>query len=145
MGRIAGWLLLALAAFMFVGYLGADVSGPAAIAALIIAVALPAAGGIALIRGGSVGGKLTARREELRRDTLQSEMMRLAVQHQGRITIVEAVAALAISPEEAKDVLDALAVQGLADFEVTDSGVVVYVFHDVRGLGEKHQAKGLLE
>jgi predicted DNA-binding transcriptional regulator len=146
MGRIAGWLLLTLAVFMFVGYLGAAVSGPAAIAALIIAVGLPAAGGIALIRGGgSAGRKLTARREELRRDTLQSEMLRLAMQHQGRITIVEAVAALAISPEEAKDALDSLAVRGLADFEVTDSGVVVYVFHDVQGLNEKHRSKGLLE
>jgi hypothetical protein len=146
MGRITGWLLLALAAFMFVGYLGADVGGPTAIAALLITVVLPAAGGIALIRGASPGGRrLTERREALRRDTLQSEMLRLATQHRGRITIVEAVTALAITPEEAKDALDALAVRGLADFEVTDSGVVVYVFHDVQRLDEKHRSKGLLE
>ena len=146
MGRIGGWLLLALAAFMFVGYLGADVSGGAAIAALAITVILPAAGGIMLLRGGGPGGrKLNARREELRRDTLQSEMLRLATQHRGKITIVEAVTALAITPEEAKEALDGLAVRGLADFEVTDSGVVVYVFHDVQRLDEKHQSRGLLE
>jgi hypothetical protein len=146
MGRITGWLLLALATFMFIGYLSADVSGAAAIAALAITVILPAAGGIVLLRGGGPGGrKLNARREELRRDTLQSEMLRLATQHRGKITIVEAVTALAITPEEAKEALDGLAVRGLADFEVTDSGVVVYVFHDVQRLDEKHQSRGLLE
>ena len=146
MGRYAGWALIAVAGFMFIGYLGADVSGPAAIGALLVAVALPAAAGIALIRGGGSGsGRLTARREALRRDTLQAELLRLAAQHAGRLTIVEAVAALAITPEEAKERLDALTVQGIADFEVTDSGVIVYVFHDVQRLDEKTQGRGLLE
>jgi len=146
MGRIVGWLLLALAAFMFVGFLGSGASGAAAIAALLIVVVLPAAAGVALVRGARPGaGRLTKRQEELRRDTLQSELLRLAMQHGGKLTIVEAVAALALTPEEAKETLDALAVRGLADFEVTNSGVVVYVFHDVQKLGEKNQSRGLLE
>src|SRR5688500_10769119 len=107
MGTIAGWLLLALAAFMFVGYLNADVSGPSAIMALLLIVLLPAAGGIMLIRrGGGVGRALGARRDELRRETMQSELLRLAQQHKGRLTIVEAVAALGITPDEAKEALD---------------------------------------
>ena len=146
MGRTAGWLLIALATFMFIGYLGADVEGGSAIAALLITVVPPAAGGVALIRSAPSGGRrLNARREELRRATLQSEMLRLAGQHQGKITIVEAVTALAVSPEEAKDALDGLALRGLADFEVTDSGIVVYVFHDIQRLGEKQSARGILE
>jgi hypothetical protein len=147
MGRIIGWILIALAAFMFVGYLGAGVSGPAALFALLVAVVLPAAGGFALVTGrlGAGRGRLNTRREELRRDTLQSEILRLAGTHGGRITIVEVVSALAITPEEAKESLDALAVRGLADFEVTDSGIVVYVFHDVQHLGDKSEARGLLE
>ena len=147
MGRVTGWILLALAAFMFIGYLNADVGGPAAIAALLIAVVLPAAGGIALIRGGRAGGagRLTARREELRQETLQAELLRLAGRHAGRLTIVVAVTALAITPEEAKHALDELAVRGLADFEVTDSGVVVYAFYDVQKLGDKHTARKLLD
>ena len=144
MGRITGWVLVAIAAFMLLGYLNADVSGPAAWAAFLIAVVLPAAGGIALIRG-QRGGRLTARREALRQETLQAELLRLAGQHGGRITIVEAVTALAIPPEEAKHALDELAVRGLADFEVTDSGVVVYVFYDVQRLGEKNESRKLLD
>ena len=143
--RILGSILLAAGAFMFIGFLGAGVSGPAAIGAFFIAVVLPAVTGAVLLRGGPGNRALMSRREELRRDKLQSEMLRLAGQHRGRITIVEAVTALAVTPEDAKDALDALAVRGLADFEVTDSGVVVYVFHDLQKLDEKHQSRGLLE
>lgn len=144
--RILGWILIALAAFMFVGFLGADVAGSQALGALIITVLLPAAGGVALVTG-RIGtrGRIGARREELRQQTLEAELLRLAGRRSGKLTIVEAVGDLAITPEEAKRALDALAVRGLADFEVTDSGVVVYVFHDVQHLGDKPQSKGLLD
>lgn len=145
MRRIVGWLLIALAAFMFIGYLGADVSGPAAVFALLITVVLPAAGGVALVTGRVRGRALGARREELRQQTLEAELLRLAGRHGGRLTIVEAVSELAITPEEAKQALDALSVRGLADFEVTESGIVVYVFHDVKNLGDKSRSRGLLE
>ena len=145
MGRIAGWVLVALAVFMFIGYLGAEVGGASAIFALLITVVLPAAGGVALITG-RVGGRVHgARRAELRQQTIEAELLRLAGRHGGKLTIVEAVGELAITPEEAKQALDALSVRGLADFEVTDSGVVVYVFHDVQNLGDKADSRGLLE
>jgi hypothetical protein len=147
MSRVIGAFLVALAAFMLIGYLNADVGGPAALFAALLTIVLPAAGGLALLTGrwGWHGGRTGARREELRRETLQAEMLRLAGRHGGRLTIVEVVGALAISPEEAKESLDALAVRGLADFEVTDSGVVVYVFRDVQHLDEKGSSRGLLE
>jgi hypothetical protein len=144
--RSIGWILIALAAFMFVGYLRADVAGPEAIFALLITVVLPAAGGLAMVTGRvRRSGRIGARREELRRQTLEAELLRLAGRHDGRLTIVEAVGELAIAPEDAKEALDALALRGLADFEVTDSGVIVYVFHDVQHLGDKPRSKGLLE
>jgi len=144
--RVVGWLLIALAAFMFIGFLGADVGGVEAVLALIITVALPAAGGVALLTG-RIGprGRIGRRQEALRRQTVESELLRLAGRSGGRLTIVEVTAELAIPPEEAKQALDALALRGLADFEVTDSGVVVYVFHDIRHLGDKASARGLLE
>ena len=138
--------MVALATFMFVGYLGADVGGAQAIAALIITVLLPAAAGAALITG-RLGprGRLSARREALRRQTMEAELLRLARQHAGRLTLVEVVSELAVSADDAKEALDDLAVRGLADFEVTDSGVVVYVFHDVQHIEDKHDSRGLLE
>jgi hypothetical protein len=144
--KTLGWALVVLATFMFVGYLGADVAGAQAIAALIITVVLPAAAGAALITGrlGS-RGRLSARREALRRQTLEAELLRLARRHSGRLTLVEVVSELAVSADDAKEALDDLAVRGLADFEVTDSGVVVYVFHDVQHIEDKHDSRGLLE
>jgi hypothetical protein len=144
--KTVGWILLVLSAFMFIGYLGAEASGAAAVFALIITVVLPAAAGLALVTG-RVGTtrRIGGNRDELRRQTLEAELLRLAGRHGGRITIVEAVGELAVTPEEAKEALDALSIRGLADFEVTDSGVIVYVFHDLRHIGEKDQSRGLLE
>ena len=149
MGRlIGGAALLLLAAFMLVGYLGADMdaSGAAQLFAFIIAVGLPAAGGAALVYSHVRGkGQLAGRKTALRQQTLEAEVLRLAGQHQGKLTIVETVSALAVTPEEAKEALDALARRGMADFEVTESGVIVYAFHDVQKLSEKSKAKGILE
>jgi hypothetical protein len=144
---IGGVALLLLALFMLYGALRSDLgtSGPAIIA-LLITVALPGAAGARLIlRQLRNKGKVEDRKALLRRQTLEAEILRLAGKHGGKLTIVETVSDLAITPEQAKDVLDDLARRGLADFEVTDSGVVVYVFHDVQRLSEKPHSKGLLE
>jgi hypothetical protein len=131
---------------MFVGYLGADVSGPAAFLTLGIAVLLPGAAGAAMIAGHMRGtSSLADRKDDLRRQTLEAELLRLAGRRNGKLTIVEAVGELAITPEEAKEALDALSLRGMAEFEVTDSGVVVYAFHDLRHLSEKADARGILE
>mgnify|MGYP006174274047 CR=1 FL=1 len=67
MSRIIGWILIALAALMLFGYLNADVSGPAALFAVLLTIVLPAAGGLALVTGrwGWHGGRIGARREAL--------------------------------------------------------------------------------
>jgi hypothetical protein len=97
--KALGWMLVALATFMFVGYLGADVGGAQAIAALAITVFLPVAAGVALISG-RVGtrGRLGARREALRLQTIEAELLRLARRHAGRLTLVEVVSELAVRP-----------------------------------------------
>ena len=141
-------MLLLLSLFMLVGFLQSDAprTAPATLAALLITVALPAAGGVALAFsyfGG--GGRLSRRREELRQQTIESEILRLAGQHAGKLTAVEVSQAMAITPEAAKDALDALAERFHADLEITDSGVIVYSFHDVRHLGQKATAKGVLD
>jgi hypothetical protein len=148
-GRVVGGgLLMLLALFMLIGFLGSDapLGAPATIAALLIAVALPAAAGVALVSSHfRAGGRLARRREELRRQTIESEILRLAGQRGGRLTAVEVASDLAISPEAAKDALDSLALREQAELEITESGVLVYAFHDVRHLQEKPHAKGVLD
>ena len=149
MGKtVGGTLLLVLAAFMLFGFFNADLSfaAPSTWIALLIAVVLPAAGGALLLKPGlGIPRNLQKRRAEIRQRTLESEVLRLAGERQGKLTVVEVVTALAILPEEAKAVMDELALKGLADYAVTDSGIVVYDFHDVRRLSDKSSAKGILD
>jgi hypothetical protein len=147
-GRIfGGGGLILLALFMLIGFLRADVtSGLATTIAFLVAVVLPAVGGIALLRRPlGAGRRLAARRDQLRRQTLDAEVLRLAAGRGGRLTVVEVVTELAVSADAARESLDSLARLEVADLEVTDSGTIVYAFRDVQNLAEKERAKGILD
>ena len=135
----------AIAAFMFVGFLGsgASLASPTAIIALLLTVGLPAGAGVAMLRG--IGGARSARAERLREQTIEAEILRLAMQHGGKLTALEVATALALSPETAKARLDSLAEREQADLEITDAGVIVYAFHEARNIGGKSSARGLLD
>jgi len=144
--KIGGAVLLAVAAFMLLGFArtGASLSSATALAALLITVALPAGFGVALLRGGMRGGS-SDRTRELRRQTIDAEILKLAMAQGGRLTEVEVASTLALPAGEGKAALDAMVARQAADLEVTDSGVLVYTFHEARHLAEKHEARGLLD
>lgn len=149
MGRLAGGVaLLGVALFMVTGFLRADVDpfAPATLFALLIAAGLPAAGGGWLLaRHFGAGRRIEGRREQLRRDTLEAEILKMAERYGGRLTAVEVAGELAVPSTTAEELLNELMRQELAEIEITDSGVLVYAFHDVRHLSEKESARGLLE
>ena len=148
MGKlIGGCCLIAVGLFVLLGFTQADVQGgPATILALLIGAGLPVAGGAWLIAGHLGAGRVRGeRREALRRETLEAEVLRLAGQHAGRLTAVEVAGELAVSPAAAAAALHELALKEVADLQVTDSGVLVYVFHDVLHASDKDQARGLLD
>jgi hypothetical protein len=140
-----GYALLALAGLMFWGFLRSSVSigSPTAIVALLITVVLPAAGGIALIRG--IGRGSEQRRDRLRQATIEAEVMKLAIQHAGKLTAIEVGTALALPQDEAKRALDVMVEREIADIEITDDGVIVYTFEDARTLGNKSTSRGILD
>ena len=133
---------------MTIGMLRADIDAPGiavAIAALVV-IGLPAAFAFKLFYDVMKGDKRVAQNKaDLRARTLEAEALKLAEGRGGKLTIVEVVTAFAISPEEAKETLDGLARRGMADFQVTDSGVVVYDFVELRRLTDKANAKGILD
>lgn len=136
--------LVAVAAFMLAGFLRSDVSiasVPAAVA-LFVTVVIPAAAGVALF-GSSIGGR--SRLRVLRQQAVESEILRLAMQHEGRLTVIEVSAALALSPEAATHALDSLCERDIADLEITDGGMIVYVFRDARRIQDKHATRGILD
>jgi hypothetical protein len=142
----AGLALLAL--FMLAGFFnsGMALSGGAVLAALALTVALPAAGAVLLARGHfAEKSRLTGRKAELRRSTVDAEILRLAGEHGGQLTAVEVATALSMTPESAAEALKELGIRGQAEVEVTEDGVLVYGFYDVRHLGGKHTAKGVLD
>ena len=148
MAKLFGVALLALSLFMLLGFLrsDADVGTPATIAALLITVAFPAVGGIALLTAPlRRRGRLATRKEVLWQQTVEAEILKLAAQREGRLTAVEVATEFALPPEKAKELLEALMVRDLADIQVTDSGVVVYAFHDIKHLADKPHAKGVLD
>jgi hypothetical protein len=149
MGRLWGGVaLLFVALFMLVGFLRADLGASAAVTALafLIGVGLPAAGGAALLRGHFGASRtLAARRDQLRQQTLDSEVLRLAGRRGGKLTVVEVVSDLGVSTEDAKETLDGLMMRELAEIEITDAGMLVYRFRDVEQLPEKHRSRGLLD
>jgi hypothetical protein len=130
---------------MFLGFVRSDSSlaAPATIVALLITTVAPAVGGIALLRG---GGTARARRlDRLRQQTIDAEILRLAVAEGGTLTAVEVATALTLTPEAAKEKLDDLVGRDVADIAVTERGVVVYTFHDAKHIGGKGDAKGVLD
>jgi hypothetical protein len=134
--------------FMLVGFLNSDaaLAAPATLAALALTVGLPAAGAALLLRSHyAERDRLHGRKAALRRNTVDAELLRLAGERGGRLTAVEAATHLAMSPESAKEALDALTVRGQAELEITDAGVLVYSFYDVRHLGGKSSARGILD
>ncbi|HEU5184219.1 MAG TPA: hypothetical protein VFU01_06605 [Gemmatimonadaceae bacterium] len=149
MGRtVGGVALLLLSLSMLLGFVRSDaaLSSPATVAALLITVALPGVSGILLMSGRIGRGKrLAARRDRLRQQTFESEILRLAAQRGGRLTVVEIMTEFAIPQDQANALLESLVVRELADIEITDSGVVVYAFHDVKHLDDKTRARRMLD
>ncbi|MDB4889879.1 MAG: hypothetical protein JWL61_1734 [Gemmatimonadetes bacterium] len=134
MGRkIGGAALLLLSALMLLGFArsGASIGSPTTLFAVLITVVLPAAGGVALLRG-ALGGNSRARMQQLRQQTIDAEILRLAMARQGKLTAVEVASALALPESEARSSLDSLVTREVADLDVTDEGVLVYSFHEAR-------------
>jgi hypothetical protein len=142
--RTIGVALLVIAALMLLGFTRSSlgIGSPSVIAALLLTVVAPAAGGIALLRRRSAHGPRT---RELRQRTLEAEILRLATRQQGRLTALEVATEFAITPEEAKATLDGFVSREIADLAMTERGVLVYTFHETQGVADKHAARGLLD
>lgn len=137
--------LLSLAGLMLFGFLrsNASITAPATIAALLITVVAPAVGGVVLLRGRDLAR--SRRLDQLRQQTIDAEILKMAREERGNLTAVEVATRLALPPEAAKEALDSLVTRDLADMAVTERGVIVYTFHDVKHLGDKSSAKGVLD
>lgn len=144
---LGGSVLIAVSLFMLLGFFNAaPVSAGAAIATLLFTVGLPAAAGVALIGSHFATGRgLSRRREDLRRQTQEAEILKLAVEQNGKLTVVEVTTRLALPATTAEELLAGLHERGLAEIEMTDAGLIVYAFPDVQKLPGKGTSRDVLE
>lgn len=148
MQKAAGIALMILGGIMALGFTQASLSqGPLVILlSLCITVFLPLGGGFYLLKQSNTQNKsLTASKSQLAQKTLQAEILRLAAQRQGRLTVLEVTQAFVLSPEQAESALDALALEKVAEHQLTDDGLLVYTFPEVQQLAHKNQAKAIEE
>jgi hypothetical protein len=145
---LGGAALIAVALFMLVGFFNVSrpLSVPAAIATLLFTVVLPGAAGIALLRSHvAARGNLARRRDDLRRQTQEAEVLKLAQVHEGKLTVVEVATRLALPTSAVEQLLAGLHERGLAELEITDAGLIVYRFPDVQSLPSKGTSRDVLD
>ena len=149
MGKLlGGGALVALAAFMLLGFfnLSQPLGFPVAVLTLLVAVGVPGTAGAVLLRAHfRERARMTGHRDRLRLETHQAELVRLAERRGGKLTVIEAVAETALDTPTIEAALGVLVEQGVADIEVTDSGLLVYTFPDVQRLPEKGSSRGILD
>jgi hypothetical protein len=146
---IGGSALIGLSLFMLLGFTQAKLP-PSPIVKLLtfgIAVALPMGTGVGLLYSQFQPKQnyLKTRRKELQARTIQAEILKLAIVHNGKLTAVEVIAGLGITSDLATQHLNLLTHQNLAELEITESGTLVYTFQDVQALSEKLDSKRIAD
>lgn len=148
MKQTIGIFLIAVGLLMALGFSQAQLTqGPLAVFfAVLIAVVLPLGGGAFLLWESYRSQRvLKASKSSLAQKTLRAEILKLAAQNEGRLTVLEVTQAFALDQAQAEAALDALALEGLADHQLTDEGLLVYHFSEVQQLKNKAQSKRLEE
>jgi hypothetical protein len=144
MGRRGlGFLGLGVGTFMGLGIalnLGEGFGVAAYVLALVFCTLLPVGVGVALLKTGG-----TRRLAERAQHAVAAELLRLAELRGGRLTVAEVMAHLDLSKGDAERALEQLCRQGLADYRVSASGVLVYHFGALIGAEEKRLAEGVLD
>jgi hypothetical protein len=144
MGRRGlGFAALGVGAFMGLGIalnLGDGFGVAAYLLAFGFCALLPVSVGVVLLKSGG-----TRRLAERAEHAVAAELLRLAERRGGRLAVAEVMAHLDLSKSDAERALEQLCRQGLADYRVSESGVLVYHFGALIGAEEKRLAEGVLD
>ncbi len=96
--------------------------------------------------GGFMMYRHHSRKAERRsREYMEQDILKLAAEKHGKITPAEVVLATKVGIDEAKVMLDNFCANGLAQLNITDKGIMVYVFDGFLSEEEKDTAKSPLE
>lgn len=139
---IGGGISIFVGAFMLLGFTvsfsekggSADIGDVVAIVLFIIA---PIALGTGLIRSHlRAKRKALEAREKLAYSKRERQVLRLAQQKGGRLTIPEIAADTSLTTQEAEEFMRRLVTNGYVNMDVTETGVIVYEFYEIAHRGE---------
>ena len=104
---------------------------------------------LAFFSGTTAGSGLLAKRlwsgPRFEPEDHESRLLALMRRKGGRVTLPEVSLELGIPTDDAKEALDHLVLNGVADTLVSDSGVLVFSVPGLLSDGEKMDAKGVLD
>lgn len=142
--QYGAWLLIGFGLFMLLGFVsgGGSRGLVANIVAFLLLVMAPIAGGITLIRG-QKKEKVHAAQEtrKLLQSAREKEILRLAEQKKGLLTVSQIVKESSMNASEAEDALHELIVKRLVDMRTNPDGQVVYEFIEFTDAQEFEQRK----
>jgi len=148
MPRLLGAIaLLMVSVFMLIGFIAGERTHGlgAEVFAFLVAVVLPGLTGANLLRQhqrGVVRSRASA--PSLPPVNDESRIVRLAEEKGGRLTVIEVVGELGLGAEAADAFFADLVARDMADVEMTDSGLTVYVFRDILKLKDKGTSHDVL-
>jgi hypothetical protein len=112
--------LFLVAAFMLLGFSLSEQEHSVGVTvfSLLLTVALPAAVGIGLLRNAPRNN--SARMQQLRDQTIDAEILRLAIERQGRLTAVEIMSTLGLPEADVNPSLDRMMQREVAEMDVSE-------------------------
>ena len=106
-----------------------DLSAGARVGTFLFLVVLPAAGGGLLLNSHfRSSASVEQGRQRLRAQTQEAEVLRLAREREGKLTVLEVVAGTGMDSDTAETTLTSLVAKGLGDLDLDQPGAMVYDF-----------------
>ena len=134
---VIGGVLIFVGAFMLLGFavnlseksFAIDIGD---IVAFLLLSAAPISIGSIIVRSHFTGKRrLLEAEQKTLYEQREREILRLAHQKRGRLTIPEIAVATSMNTEEADKMMREMTAKGYVDMQVTDSGVIVYEFYEI--------------
>jgi hypothetical protein len=131
---VGGSVLIFLGLFMLMGFFVStkESSLMGDIMMILLFVFAPIIGGIFTIRSHYISkAKASKDQKKALQGAHEKEIILLARQKGGRLTIPEIITESSLNSEEAEEAMKELVVKRYADMNMTDSGVIVYEFYEI--------------
>ena len=152
---VSGIVLVCAAAFMALGFAISDNRRDSPVVLIVatgLTIVLPGVVGVRLLQpfvrrqpGLSVAHPLAGIPPLEPAPSIEATLVRLAEKLGGRLTVIEVVRETGLGADASEQALGRLVEDGLAEPEVTDDGLMVYVVKDLELLRRKSQSRGVLE